>query len=225
MDYLLRDAYHAGVEYGRYDWRRMVATVRIVTDPESGAPKIGVSEDGRHAAEAMIIARYMMFNQVYFHKTRVILDYHLQAALREMLPGGKFTPPIGSGISEYLKWDDWRVLGNLLSQGGEHGTRLFNRDFFRGVWQTPEFPTPEDEAKLNEVESRLGTLIAARIEASKSWYKVGGSDLLVFFRKGDTRPLSLCSTIVGNMEPSQLTRLYVRSEDRNRANGIIDSLG
>jgi len=101
MDYLLRDAYHAGVEYGRYDWRRMIAKVRIVTDPESGAPKIGVSEDGRHAAEAMIIARYMMFNQVYFHKTRVILDYHLQAALREMLLGGKFTPPTGPGISEY----------------------------------------------------------------------------------------------------------------------------
>jgi HD superfamily phosphohydrolase len=51
----------------------MIATVRIVTDPESGAPKIEVSEDGRHAAEAMIIARYMMFNQVYFHKTHVIL--------------------------------------------------------------------------------------------------------------------------------------------------------
>jgi hypothetical protein len=139
--------------------------------------------------------------------------------------GGRFTAPTASGISEYLEWDDWRVLRNLLSQGGEHGARLVNRDFFRVVWQTPEFPSEDDEAKLNEVESKLGKLVAARLEASKSWYKVGGSDLLVFFRRNDTRPLSLCSTIVGQMEPSRLTRLYVRIEDRANARQIIDAVG
>src|SRR5262245_36097599 len=68
MDYLLRDSYHAGVAYGHYDWRRIVATVQIVPDPESGSPKVGIAEDGRHAAEAMIIAGYMMVNQVSFNQ-------------------------------------------------------------------------------------------------------------------------------------------------------------
>lgn len=63
------------------------ATIQIVPDPESGSPKLGIAEDERHAAEAMIIARYTMFNQVYFHKTRVILDIHLQNAFEAMLPG------------------------------------------------------------------------------------------------------------------------------------------
>lgn len=44
MDYLLRDSLHAGVEYGRYDWRRIVATVMLTADPESGTPRLGVSE-------------------------------------------------------------------------------------------------------------------------------------------------------------------------------------
>jgi uncharacterized protein len=224
MDYLLRDSYHAGVEYGRYDWRRIVATIEIVADVETGTPRIGVSEDGRHAAEAMIIARYMMFNQVYFHKTRVILDFHLQQALKVMLPDGKFPPPTDKGLSDFLKWDDWAVLGQIAAGGGgEHGKRLANRDFFRVVWETPEFPNADDGQKLDQAAGLLGRLLGARCEASKSWYKVGASDLPVRTR-GGVRPLSMTSTIVQNMRPSRLTRLYVRAEDRGRARDIVSKI-
>jgi HD superfamily phosphohydrolase len=34
MDYLLRDSLHAGVEYGRYDWRRLLNTAEVVPVPE-----------------------------------------------------------------------------------------------------------------------------------------------------------------------------------------------
>ena len=30
IDYLLRDSHHAGVDYGRFDWRRLVQTVEVV---------------------------------------------------------------------------------------------------------------------------------------------------------------------------------------------------
>ena len=33
--------------------------------------RIGVFNGGLHAAESLIIARYSMFKQVYFHKTRM----------------------------------------------------------------------------------------------------------------------------------------------------------
>jgi len=220
MDYLLRDSYHCGVEYGRYDWRRIVGTIDLLRDVESGAPRLGISEPGRHAAEALIIARYMMFNQVYFHKTRVVLDRHFQHALAEILPYGKFPEPTPEGIREYVNWDDWRVLGHLADGGGgEHGARLKSRNFYRQVWETPEFPSVEDEAQLKEIETRLGGLVVARIEASKSWYKLGATDLLIGGNNvGDgARPLSQCSTIVGNMRPMRRTRLYVESQNRTKA--------
>jgi len=222
MDYLLRDSYHAGVEYGRYDWRRIVATVRLAADPESGAPKLGIADDGRHAAEGMIIARYMMFNQVYFHKSRVILDYHLQHALAELLPGGHLPPPVDGGIDEYLTWDDWRVLGELASgRGGEHGTRLVGRDFFRLVLETSEFPGPEEEDYLAEIKDKLEPYGVVRLDATKSWYKVGASDLPIAFNNGSSKPLSMCSTIVQHMEPTRRSRLYVPSEKRAKALQII----
>ena len=226
MDYLLRDSYHSGVQYGQYDWRRIVASVTLTTDPESDTPRIGISESGRHAAEALIIARYMMFNQVYFHKTRVILDHHLQGAIRSMLPGGKFPPPVPERIGEYLGWDDWVVLGKLASgEGGDDGQRLVERRFFREIWETPEFPLPEDEKFLHEYEKSLQGLLAAKCEARKSWYRVGSLDLLIYNDvEKRVRPLSLCSTIVGNMQPSRRTRLYARSKDRPKAEQLLERL-
>jgi uncharacterized protein len=227
MDYLIRDAYHAGVEYGRYDWRRIVNTVKLVPDVESGEPRLGVADGGRHAAEGLIIARYMMFSQVYFHKTRVILDFHLHEAVKTLLASGWFPRPVVEELDEYLRWDDWRVLGRLIEgEGGEHGRRLVARDFYRQVWETPEFPSPEDEERFAEAEQMLGDLEPVRRDAAKSWYKVGEADLLVSAaHPGDkTKPLSMCSTIVGKMQPSRCARLYVRPEHRAEAHQRLEAI-
>ncbi len=223
MDYLLRDSYHSGVEYGKYDWRRIVATIQLVEDAETQAPKLGVHESGRHSAESLIIARYMMFNQIYFHKTRVILDYHLQEAMRAILPGGTFPEPNEAGLPEYLKWDDWRVLG-LISQGqaGAHGERLLNRDFFRVIHETPEFPLAQDNDLLSNLEKALSGLDSIKRKATKSWYKLGQTDLQVA-EPGKTVLLSECSTIVGRLQPSQRTRIYVVKDKREEAKRIIQS--
>ena len=217
MDYLLRDSFHSGVEYGRYDWRRLVNSVELVADSESDSWRLGVSDGGRHVAEGLIIARYMMFSQVYFHKARVILDYHLHHAVEALLPGGLFPPPVGDGLDEYIAWDDWRVLG-LFSQGhgGEHARRLKDRDFFRLVYETPEVPSLEDEAQLSAAFSTLDGLLPVQREARKSWYKVGSDDLPIAASNagGRTMPLSACSAIVRQMAPSRSVRLYVSKTHR-----------
>ena len=225
MDYLLRDSYHAGVEYGRYDWRRIVATVQLVKYPESGSYRLGIHSSGRHAAEGLIIARYMMFNQLYFHKTRVILDYHLQKAMQEILPGGVFPETTPEGIDEYLKWDDWRVLG-LISQGqaGDHGNRLLNRNFFRCIFKTPEFPSEDDRESLTMAENAIVDLSPIKREAGKSWYKLGGTDIQVK-EEDDVFPLSSRSTIVANMKPSRVARLYVDKGNRDAALRVIGGMG
>jgi len=38
MDYLLRDSLHAGVDYGKFDWRRLLNTVEVVPDEEGDIP-------------------------------------------------------------------------------------------------------------------------------------------------------------------------------------------
>src|SRR5260370_36864746 len=111
--------------------------VRVVPGAAERGPRLGVAEGGFHSAEALVLARYFMFTHVYFHKTRVALDHHLEHALVELLPGHSFPRPVGAELAEFLMWDDWRVLGALAQGGGgDHGQRLARRDHFREVYHT-----------------------------------------------------------------------------------------
>lgn len=77
MDYLLRDSYHAGVAYGRFDHFRLIDTLRILPSPSTGEPALGVEEGGLQSAEALLFARCFMYSQVYLHPIRRIYDIHL----------------------------------------------------------------------------------------------------------------------------------------------------
>jgi hypothetical protein len=220
IDYLLRDSLHAGVDYGRFDWRRLVNTAEVVPGEEGGAPRLGVSEGGWHAAEGLILARYFMFTQVYFHRTRVAFDLHLREALKEMLPEGVFPPPEGGGLDEYLRWEDWRVLGRLTERkGGKHGDRLANRNHYREVEHTPETPTPADLQKLERWREALGDLLAAEEKAENSWYTLGPTDIPVLSETEprEVSPLSEYSNVVKNIKPIRKVLLYVRREDYGKA--------
>lgn len=61
MDYLLRDAYYAGVSYGKFDMTRILRVIRPYQH------KIVFDFSGMHAVEDYIVSRYQMYMQVYFH--------------------------------------------------------------------------------------------------------------------------------------------------------------
>ena len=227
MDYLLRDSLHSGVGYGRYDWQRLVGTIVAVPSTEHREPGIGVMEGGWHAAEGLIIARYFMFTQVYFHKTRVIMDYHLQRALQKMLPNGRFPKPCGKELDEYLEWDDWKVLGLLAQkQGGEHGERLASRDHYREIVHTAETPTVAGLQDLAKWRKVLGDRVVAEREAQKSWYKVGNDDIPIVSEspRAGVRPLSAYSGVVKNIPAVRQVRLYARRDQRDEARELIQGL-
>ena len=63
MDYLLRDSYFTGVEYGKVDVHRIINSFRVVQG------KLAISQAAVFAFEALMISRYEMFRAVYFHRT------------------------------------------------------------------------------------------------------------------------------------------------------------
>ncbi len=144
MDYLLRDSLHLGVAYGRFDHYRLIDSLRILPSPIDGAiederePQLGVTEGGLHSAEALLLARYFMFTQVYFHPVRRIYDVHLGEFLKEWLPGGAFT----SDPAQHLEMTDAEVLVGLRQSaqnpdapGHEPARRLIHREHFKVLWE------------------------------------------------------------------------------------------
>ena len=213
MDYLLRDAHHAGVQYGRYDLDRVIYTLRLCPDPETEGHHIGVEEDGVHAVEGLLIARYMMFTQLYFHKTRTIYDHHLVECLRDLLEstGGVFPPP--TAVADFLDWDDWQVLG-LISEGkaGEHGAILRSRQHYRMVYATPEIVTDDKMSEVDELADKLAPYGCVVRDAEKSWYKSGSEEIKVWRTSGGAErsvPLQTLSPVVDGLIKVNQRRLYV----------------
>jgi HD superfamily phosphohydrolase len=226
MDYLLRDSYHAGVQYGKFDLHRLINTIMAIPFQDKD-PRLGISEGGIHAAEGLVLARYFMFTQVYFHKTRVAYDVHLRRAMKELLSGGHFPRPIGAELKEFLRWEDWKVLGLLNGgSGGENGERIRSRNHFRQVFHTPEAPATEDVEQLHKMKTKLGTLVAAEESAGKSWYKTGPLDIPVLsdIGKNIVAPLSKHSSVVASMKPNNQVFLYVKPENVPKATQIVDEV-
>lgn len=147
MDYLLRDSHHAGVAYGKFDHYRLIDTIRILPkDDDSDEPFLGIEYGGLPSAEQMLLARYFMFTQVYFHSARRAYDLHLVEFLKKWLPGGKF--PID--LKEHQSMTDNEVLAAIyeISRNPQHpayieAIRITNRQHFKVLW----FRNPADKAK------------------------------------------------------------------------------
>lgn len=162
MDYLLRDSHHAGVAYGRFDHFRLIDTLRILPPPPAGAgkaatpanpppnsagaatekpssdasrePALGILDGGLHSAEALMLARFFMFTQLYFHPVRRIYDIHLKDFLLQTLPGGKYP----STVNEHLEITDNEVTASILKAsrdpallGHDPARRIAKRQHFK----------------------------------------------------------------------------------------------
>jgi uncharacterized protein len=231
MDYLLRDSHHLGVNYGKYDLHRLVSSVCAYEtsgqDQDTRRIRIGVYNGGLHAAESLIIARYSMFKQVYFHKTRMAFDIHLHHVMSSILPGGCFSPPDASGLDEYLKWDDWRVLGLMAAGGGgPHAARMLNRNHYRQVYRSKDMPQSIEEVlggekrKAEWLQSKLAGMEVELKTSKNNWYKV--ISIVNENNPKDIRPLSEYSPIA-SLNAGHQYFLYVKQEDFFRAREIIES--
>ena len=150
MDYLLRDSLHIGVQYGRFDHDRLIQCLRILPttdysqDAESIPPAtLGLEQGGLQSAEALLLARYQMFSQVYLHPVRRVYDLHLKDFLREWLPGGKFkTHP-----QDFLEVSDVEVLAAIRKEskkGSQTADRIVGRKHYKVAYSR----NPGDQ-KLN----------------------------------------------------------------------------
>ena len=67
IEYLKRDALMCGVPYGEIDVERLLHSLTVVEDPDTGQPSVGVLEKGLAALESLLFAKYQMYRNVYWH--------------------------------------------------------------------------------------------------------------------------------------------------------------
>lgn len=67
LDYLRRDALMCGVSYGEIDVDRLLNSLVMVQDLESGGLTVAIAEKGLSALESLLFAKYQMYRNVYWH--------------------------------------------------------------------------------------------------------------------------------------------------------------
>jgi HD superfamily phosphohydrolase len=147
VDYLLRDSYHAGVQYGKFDHSRLINTLRILplSYEDTDEPALGLESGGLESSEGLMIARYFMYKQVYLHSIRRVYDIHLCDFLQGWLSGGRF--PVNT--EKHLKITDAEVLAGIrklsgLPKSANHllAKRIQCREHFRMFYSA----SPSDRA-------------------------------------------------------------------------------
>jgi HD superfamily phosphohydrolase len=212
MDYLLRDSLYCGVRYGVYDLDRLVDTLVTIVDPETGALGLGIEEGGVHAVEALILARYYMFTQVYFNVTGKALEQHLTEWL---VASGRLWP---ADPERFLAEDDHSTLAAMRDDRDVHARAVVDRAHFPLAYETREHPSAEEREAFEREVPRLvaqfgaGSLLVVR--SAKDPHRLGRSRVLVATTDRGVEPMERASQFLRFLERIDLARVYARPEIR-----------
>jgi hypothetical protein len=210
MDYLLRDSLFCGVRYGIYDLDRLVETVTVVQDPEDGSLALGIESGGVHALEALVLARYYMFTQVYFNVTVKALEHHLNAWLERQQRYWPVAP------DRFLAEDDTTLLAELRRSEDEHARAVICRSHFPLAYETREHLSPSQRNDVEAVLTELNRLFPAGsilvAPSAKDPHRLGRSRVHVAHPDGRLEPMEHASHFIRHLTRIERYRFYARPE-------------
>ncbi len=185
LDYLLRDAYFSGVAVGEIAWDRIVRNVWVERGRLVARQKIIPN------LEQLFIARFILGDALYFHKTVLIADEMFVRAVSDLLE--HYTP------DEIVMMDDSQLDAALNSVGSVWWERIRNRQLFKLVHRSAD--REDAVSRYDHYVSQFGedrVIFGERL----NWYK---PPQVVIEDHGDIRGVS---PLVAALEAAERRRHY-----------------
>lgn len=220
IDYLLRDSHHTGVAYGKFDHYRLIDEIRILpTFKDSTEAALGINQGGIYSAEALALARYYMFSQVYYHPIRLIYDRHLQDFLSAWLADGTLLNDgvFPTRLEEHLRMTDdevnaaMRLAANEPKRAGHDAAHcVMSHNHFRVLYEK----NPHD-AKINSdpggavEKAAVEEFGAESIRYSHPKLKNVASEFPVRTRDGRIEPAISLSEVLANLKPTSIDCVFI----------------
>jgi len=132
MDYLLRDSFYTGVNYGRFDLDWIVQNLNAAE--KDGRVYLALSRSAAFAFEDFLLSRYHMFISVYYHHTPVNFDYMLRRFYEES--PGEFEIP--AAPEAFLSCDDVALEHALRRSKNPWAQRIVARQGYKLLAQFTE---------------------------------------------------------------------------------------
>ncbi len=178
LDYLKRDSFYTGVSEGVVSNQRIIKMLDIVND------ELVIQEKGIYSIEKFIVARRLMYWQVYLHKTVISAEFLLVKALeraKELAKSGVdlFCSPafkvfLYADISKedfekkeilhaFSQLDDYDILGAIKVWTSHEdkilsllATMITDRKLLKVSIQKEKFKTEEIEQHKQKIAEKLG---------------------------------------------------------------------
>ena len=171
MDYLKRDSFYSGVEEGKINSDRLIQMMNVVDDV------LVIEEKGIYSVEKFLMARRLMYVQVYLHKTSLVAEEILTKTLKrakELYQKGvqvecskplyffienkitldDFTDEI---LNEFSKLDDTDIVGAIKNWQyhedftlSELSKMIINRDLLKIKMNDEKFSSEEVQELLEQ---------------------------------------------------------------------------
>lgn len=164
MDYLQRDSYFTGALYGTIDVDRIIRSMKIVNH------EVMYRASGAPAIESYLMARYHMYNQIYYHPVARSYELLLQSIFLRITDLNDNGVYISDYVDDFLKaictedlesylfLDDNYVNGfiKMLSKGSEDEIlkNLCKRFLDRELYEVIDLKLESDKAKIQRIKNK-----------------------------------------------------------------------
>ena len=150
MDYLQRDSFFTGVNYGKFDDDWIIQNLTAIE--QDGSVHLGLLPRAVFAFEDFLLSRYHMFMSVYFHYASVGYEQLLQRYCETS--SGEYSLP--SDIDEYLQHDDVALLSALRKSENPWARRVVRRQGFKMLLEEGPFEAARSGIDAQHVAAMAG---------------------------------------------------------------------
>jgi HD superfamily phosphohydrolase len=222
MDYLLRDSLFCGVQYGSYDLARLLDTMISLPDPETGEWGLGVFEGGVHALEALVMARYYMFTQVYFNPIGKALELHFNEWLIE---SGHRWP---ADPEAFLAESDFSIINAMSQSHSPHARAVIGRQYYPMVFETREHLSAEEKTRFESLlpilRQQFGGHQILVSRSAKDPHRLGQARVLVKRFDGELEPMEQASHFIRHLARIDRYRIYTPPRIERQVSATIERL-
>ena len=220
MDYLQRDSFYTGVNYGKFDLDWIVQNLETVE--QGGRVYLALQHRAVFAFEDFLLSRYHMFLSVYFHYASVGYEQLLHRYCDTS--GDEYRLP--ADVDEFLEHDDVALLSALRASKNPWAKRIVRRNGYRVLVELGPFVQTEPGG--DHLEEQRAELEAAGIDAfttrSRGVLSTYGRDATLWVRspRGEVPIGEYTPLYERYAEPATLARLYAPPERFEEAKRLLD---
>lgn len=229
LDYLMRDSFYTGVAEGIIGSERIIKMMNVVNN------HLVVEQKGIYSVEKFLIARRLMYWQVYFHKTVIGAEALLTAILKrakQLCSEGEklfctsalknfLYKSENDNLEHFVKLDDMDILASI-KEWVQHDDkilsdlcfRLVYRKLFRVKLQSNPFEQKEIDLikekvkdKFNLPDNKLSNYYVTNSFVSTLAYEETTGDVMIMDKKGSVAPLFQVSD---HLLPEDMTKVITK---------------